>query len=128
MGVKRLVANVCSAPPQVLVPAILTPPLALCTFTASIPRRFPMFAHAGEYVAAAGHIGVVILLLIAWHGLLRQKRWSRWALVILPGVIALGVPIGISRADEYLLRARIRFTAVCPGRWPRYASLAQPRC
>jgi hypothetical protein len=85
-------------PPHVHVAAALTLILALYAAVMSVPLCCTG-AFVGPHILIPGvmHAVLATILFSSWNGLLHQRRWSRWLLVILSGVVAPALSIAVLR-------------------------------
>jgi hypothetical protein len=85
-------------PPQVWGAASLTLVLACYTVAVAVPGCL-----AGSFVGwhilipAFVHAILGLTLVIGLLGILAQRRWARWLLVSVTGLVALGLPIALVR-------------------------------
>jgi hypothetical protein len=85
-------------PPGVKVAATLTFLLAAYGGAISLPIcATGLFVGPHILITGVVHAILGILLLVAWRGLLHQRRWAMWTLLVVSGFVASSLPILLAR-------------------------------
>jgi hypothetical protein len=81
-------------PPPVWTAAALTPLLAVYADVMSVLFCINgLFGNFQIFIFGVVHASIGAVLLVAWRGLLHRRRWSRWLLVLISGLVAMVLPI-----------------------------------
>lgn len=85
-------------PPHVWGAAVLTMILALYAEAMAVPLCISG-AFVGPHILIPGVVHAILgpVLLVSCLGLWNRRRWARYLLLILSGVMALGLPVAIAR-------------------------------
>jgi len=85
-------------PPHVWTAATLTLLLAVYADVMSVLFCINgLFGGLHVLILGVVHALLGAVLLVAWRGLLHRRRWSRWLLVLVSGLVAMALPIWTAR-------------------------------